>query len=461
MTKGNKKRQLVVLTEEGPNDGLVGSINYALDRAGANQNLSLSEVAQPCAHSVFGSTAIGWYYDLPLGGKYSRIVCAISSPSVQGSFIDSIFYDMEFGQLPEPNDEPFLGLELTKNSLKDSGNMSTQRGTKFYPFQERYPNAECCYYIHTSTPIVKVPPSHERAFRRMLTCGVDVVFGTNKGFQTYGGSPYKSVREFVQVGTSPIAKTNFINELRDGTIEIQTNLNKNGKLLHDPNIGWTSSALWTLSCLNHRNHVYITKHNIAPPVLMKSFASNNPSKLVKVAIDLASKFESITFDGIGLVKSRANIYSGNYWKYANTGEKIGSIQQEIELLNKGYRTLFSNHAGCEKSFLVTPSNPTVTLPKGSNYGIPDLVMEHPNGKDILVIEAEQSQNYNNGCKQINERKFKNTIHEIKNNYYPNHYFKTYVTTFGASCLNRKNVLAETLSDGTTTFDFAKKPAYII
>lgn len=458
------KKQIVVLTEEGPNEGLIGAVNYFLSKR-SSQKLSYFENPTELVTQTQHGTAIGWEYDLP-EGEFSRVVCKIVDAPKGGSFVDTVFYVTEHGTLPSPEEEPAFACEITKNTLEESGNMSDQRSAKFYPLLKRFPNLECCYYIHTASPIeLKGNNIHSRAFRRMLTCGVGVVFGTNEGFTSPDVKPYTSLSDFMENGASPKPKTNRI-RFRSGVVEVSTNLNKKGKMMHDPNIGWVSSVMQTLATLGYQGSVSLLEHNLEESVVKSAF--NGRSKFVKLVRDTAQQFSTLSIKGIdsSISPSSGAYQGGSYWKYANTGEKINSIQTEILLRDRNEEVLFTNHAGCEKSYLRLGSGKMIAIPKkdssGEPIGLPDLVTK--SGNVLKVIEAEVSKNLDKkgkGYDQVDDPKFKNFVNKLVNEWYPNCQAEVYLSTFGEDTLLDPGVLTSTLFNGETRINLNANPHYTV
>lgn len=457
------KKQLVVLTEEGPNEGLIGAINYFLKRH--SQKLSYTASPTELVTDTEHGVAIGWEYALP-EGEFGRVVCKIIDAPSGGSFVDTVFYITDHNAIPSPADEPVFACEITKNTLAESGNMSDQRSAKFYPLIKRFPDLECCYYIHTVTPIeLKGNNIHSRAFRRMLTCGVDVVFGTNEGFTVPTLTPYSSLSDFMENGVSPNPKTNRI-QLREGTVEVSTNLNKSDKMMHDPNIGWASSVLQTLATLGHEGSVSIVEHNLEKSVVQSAF--NGKSKFVKLVRDTAQQFSTLSVKGVdSVISPNFDAYhSGSYWKLANTGEKINSIQTEILLRTRGEEPIFTNHAGCEKSYLRLPSGEMIAIPKkdrNGSLGLPDLITK--DGNILKVIEAETSRNLKGkkgkGYDQVDDPKFKNFVNKLVKEWYPDCQAEVYLSTFGDNTLGDPGVLTSTLFNGETKINLNARPHYTV
>lgn len=445
-------KDLIVLTEEGYSDSLLGAIKLVSDKF--NLNADTSDQILPQSFFSEEKQAIGFTIPQSPNSGVANVVCLIVSPPEQGSFVDSLFYLNEEGSLPSPSDEPLSAVEITKNGLGESGNMSDQRAAKFMPLKLRFPDLFCAYYIHTIKPINEVPAGHARAFDRMATCGIDIWFGTNDSLTQHHATKYIDVMDLVVRGMSDKARTNRMSLVENNEVILQTNLLKSGSYCHDPNIGWVSSVLFSLYKLGFNGKVSLTEHNLTEKLTKRCFSGKN--KLAKAFRFCANQFD-IDVSLFGNI-SPSDCYEGDYWSYANTGEKIGSILLEVELRNLGHKVLFTNHAGCEKSYLETEQGEFVALPKGREFGLPDLITEL--GGTLYAIEAETSKNYKKGVDQIEEEKFGKTLAFIQKEYY-NAPIEVFLSTFGSDCMTKKHVLASTATNGKTTIDFNKPCAYTI
>jgi hypothetical protein len=239
-------------------------------------------------------------------------------------------------------------------------------------------------------------------------------------------------------------------------VNIVTNLSKPGGKTSDPNVGWLSSMLYCIYALRSDEAVSIDKHGLENR--HGYFAGRN--KLTKLMRFVAQKVP-LTVAGLGLFEGSTQ-YDNEYWKYATTGEKLGSIMQEIELKSLGYKTLFSNHAGCEKTFLLGPHGDSAPMPSRGDYGIPDLVMHHPEKEELLIIEAETKRNYHKGLEQVRENKFKNMVDNICQQWYnvvSPEQVKVMVSTYGDGDDVLAHCVAHTTERGNTIINLGCAPVY--
>ena len=121
-------RSLFVATEEGASPGLASAVQVVSDSLELGVSVGESFRFIPCEDIP------GINFELiprEYGPKTDRIICMVVQPSARGSFVDAIFYHQAL--FPSPADNPIAAVEITKNDLKESGNMSDQRAAKFAP----------------------------------------------------------------------------------------------------------------------------------------------------------------------------------------------------------------------------------------------------------------------------------------------------------------------------------------
>ena len=168
------KETLYVCTEEGASDGLKSAVQVVSDRldlgitvgsASYFKNISGRKIAFELVPSTYGS-------------EFEKIICVVVQAKKGGSFVDALFY--RGTELPSPANTPIAAVEITKNGLKDSGNMTDQRASKFAPLIFKTPSLPCFYLIHSEKKIslseARARPPHRRAFDRLLIAGVTPVF---------------------------------------------------------------------------------------------------------------------------------------------------------------------------------------------------------------------------------------------------------------------------------------------
>ena len=56
-------------------------------------------------------------------------------------------------------------------------------------------------------------------------------------------------------------------------------------------------------------------------------------------------------------------FNNEYWEFEKKKEKVASILAQVILSNKGLKTIFDNHGGCEKSYFLTSDGENLVIPK--------------------------------------------------------------------------------------------------
>ena len=120
-------------------------------------------------------------------------------------------------------------------------------------------------------------------------------------------------------------------------------------------------------------------------------------------------------------------------------EKIASILAQVMLINKGMKTIFENHGGCEKSFIDTDcinqkkslKDRYITFPKtysNTNRKIPDLIMCDDMNKIIYLYEGKKASKKSDGLAEI--KKYQDLEQDILSKHYPNFSFERRLTIEG-------------------------------
>ena len=430
------ERKLVLLTEEGHSSSCISVANFILKKYVSSGEEIVDSIPLIANKTLRDRVVYGWCYTTTAGRK---VECLLMSPAQRGSFVDYLAFLVEEG-IPLQKHIPIAAVELTKNGFSESGNMTDQRAAKFYNIKRLYPEIDCYYFLDSeknSNP--KGNPL--RALRRMKTCGIQTIIQAKSRPYEFMCEPYKDIKELVyDTQTHRTVSNSLYYSFDNKALIIETNLSKGGEMTHDPNIGWLSSILWTLRILKNKREVLISKTGLDPASLWFSFRNTPGNKLVKLVYDVCGYYP-INFFGLqdGPIQPQER-FLDSYWQYTSTGEKCGSILLEIDLQRLGWKTLFTNHAGCEKSFLSGKRGDLRALPKSTEFGLPDLIMLNPTG-ELCFIEAETSKNMSKGLKQVRAKKFKNLIDWVKKECYNNFSYQVFVSTFGEDNTGHKNVVA--------------------
>lgn len=413
---------LYILGEESPSHEILNVISWYLQKF---INVKLSEV-------TYNNLSINnnLFFEVVGSGisQYDKIYYAMVS-STGNSFTDYIIFEGD--NPPEENSKPLAALEATKNLGKESGNMSDQRAPKMIALKEKYgQELRCGYLVNNHNTITKTIDSfshaHDCAFAAMNAIGVEVVVAQ------YGSSEYKEYQvpfKYDCIENVIVAENNKrkgsgvpsrVFQTGDNEFEIQVNLYKPYGT-HDPGEGYLASRAYVvrklhpnavITVINHgRNEVYFNRKNNKLINLLK---------FVGVNVDMGDS--SIT------IEREEDVYDKDYWEYTKTGEKNSSIVLEQLLIKKGFEIIFTNHAGCGKSYIEINGE---FFQAGKTKGIPDIVVYDPDANTLLVVEAETSKNYGKGIKQVLDPAFdtfiqKEFVSRIGNDVK----VKKYLCTFG-------------------------------
>lgn len=317
------------------------------------------------------------------------------------SFVDYLIY--EGNTIPEEDSLPVAALEATKNDGKESGNMSDQRAGKSIALRSKWENIPFGYLINHPNPISKTVKTfglgHNCAFATMKALRTDVIIAqTDKvEFKKYDNPiTYDSIESVIVAENSKQKRAGTpcrVNRVGN-KIQIQAKLIKNGGK-HDPSEGYVASRACLIRQLDPNITIEIVNHQQD----LRYFQRKNNkfiNCLKKVGV-------TVIFDDSSYVIEREdNVYEKSYWRYSKTGEKMCSIVLEHILISKGHQIIFTNHAGCGKSWKKINGEYFQTK---KSKGIPDLVSYNPTNATLYVIEAETTKNYKKGLAQVRDQNF--------------------------------------------------------
>ncbi|HJX50668.1 MAG TPA: hypothetical protein VJ438_04355, partial [Candidatus Nanoarchaeia archaeon] len=155
------------------------------------------------------------------------------------------------------------------------------------------------------------------------------------------------------------------------------------------------------------------------------------NKFIKIANKL-----NIKLDGLNLPTSDL---SEKYWHYERNSEKIGTIFVHLilEELN-GIKSIYENHAGCERGYLYCPSGICIAIHKyienkkenGAIPKLPDLIILNEPESRLYEFEGKTSVNVNEGISEINL--FGIIEKEYLKKYYPKYAVERGVILFGGN-----------------------------
>ena len=399
-------------------------------------------------------TAISWYIGKKLNVDLSKVtynnfsinnnlLFEIRGVSVEGfhkiyysvvsgagnSFVDYMFFEGK--ELPKPDNKPLAALEATKNLGSESGNMSDQRSPKMIALKEKYgPDLRCGYLINNYKSIAKTTNSfshgHNCSFAAMNAIGVEVIVSQ---FGSLDYQEYEVPFRYDNIETMIIAENSKkkragvpsrVFQTEENTFVIQVNLYK-GYGTHDPGEGYLASRAYIIRKLFPDAIIIVTKHGRDNVYFQRK--DNKLINLLKfVGVTVGMRRDSL------VIERNEGIFNKPYWKYTKTGEKNASMVLEQLFIQKGFDILFTNHAGCGKSYIKI--NEEFFQAKKTN-GIPDIVAFDKQNNILLVIEGETSKNYHKGLKQVRNPAFdtfieKEFISRINNDVI----IKKHLCTFG-------------------------------
>jgi hypothetical protein len=358
--------------------------------------------------------------------RCNRFIYTIVEKDGNG-FVDYLCYESD--NFPLPNSKPLAVAEATKNKGSESGNMSDQRSGKIIPIKEKWGNIPYFYIISNPNKIEEIEKSfkqsHKCAFATIIALGGTIIISsTDKfGYKKYINEfEYNSIedienQEFKKKGSSGVPSRVYLN---NGEAYISANLYKKGGE-HDPGVGYVSSRSYLVRSINPDIKINIINHKRDI-----NFFKRENNKLINVlkTIGVNILLKDSNFE----IEKKSNIYKDkSYWKYANSGEKIATILMEKIFEKKGWEVLFTNHAGCGKSYIKI-NNKFYT--SKNKKGIPDLVLYNKDLNKIMVIEGETTKNYKNGIRQINDENFNEFIKSEFLIHLPNVIVEKYISTYG-------------------------------
>ena len=353
----------------------------------------------------------------------------LSSASGKSSFVDYLVFEQSYPPKEESDDANnlLLLIEETKTSDKESRNTGVyQRSLKFTYADVFYPDVPK-YMLYNIEGDENRKPTDTSVFgtNMLLTQGVGIIGKDNCYFDSFKDidevMKFKNNMRAAPKGNVPIEITQD-----NDIIEISGRLYKSGGIAHDPNMGCLSSIAKTLRVLGWKGKIKITQHGLNQQHIDTSVKRSH--KFLNIAKCLDIQFDGLNFDG-------SNDIPKKYWYYEKKSEKIGTIFLHLLAvsLNNSVKSIYENHAGCERGYFYSDEGKGIALPKKDQSGvnnllIPDLILLNNETKEILVIEGKKSSTLERGLEEINN------YDSIENEYikpeYPDYSISRWVTTFG-------------------------------
>lgn len=318
--------------------------------------------------------------------------------SGHSSFVDYLVFEKK--EQPIESDKPLYIIEETKTDDLESRNTNAyQRSSKFVYCENFYDNTIPKYMLFDIDEGRKIKgfDTHVFGMRMLSTIGVNL-----KGVDSRNYPPFKNLEEFIDEKNKIAAngpKHNTPIEIRktsDIEIEITAKLDKgNGlyknKISNDPSIGAVSIISAVLRKLGWENKILLTNHNL------ESKNVNNPrvrgNKLLYIMKKLQVEFKDFNVNWDNITEKLS------YWYYDKTSEKISSIFFHLMCeKNDSLEIIFNNHAGCGKSYFKQKNGELIPVDKETP--LPDIVIHNKTTCEILVVEAEKSENIKKAHEQL-------------------------------------------------------------
>ena len=351
--------------------------------------------------------------------------------SGNSSFIDFLVFKQENKPNGSKEDNLLMAVEETKTSGKESRNTGVyQRGSKFVFFEHYYKNVKkYMLYNEECENDDSQKPADTIIFgtNMFLSMGIDIV---GKSIDPWFNK-FSSIDDLIAFKRSMRAAPNgnvpiTINQY-DDRIEISGRLDKPsgaGNIAHDPNIGALSLISKTIRDLGWTKDIVITKHGVKQEYINNTRAGNKFLYICKI---LNLKLANIVLpENIKL--------PDKYWHYETRSEKMASILLHILAENAGLKSIYQNHAGCERGYFITRDNRLIALPKVDSNGvklyIPDLVLYSKKYNEIILLEGKKLETLEDGLREINN------YNSIENEYIKPEYsgckISRYLTIFGGN-----------------------------
>ncbi len=383
-----RKSNLWILTEERPKRKVIAYILYKFAKdnkiACFIDTIRILPILNSDRHFSFLYEVIGFK-----SNKINRIFIKIVSG--YSSFVDFlVFYQKD---LPQENATPLYAIEETKTGDKESRNTGVyQRASKFVYLNYYYPDIKKIMLYNLQIPQKKDPTkTYIFGTRCLLTLGVEIL---GKKLDPSVFKPFSSVEELIRFKNNmkkpPRGNIPILIKKGKDVIYISGRLYKKGGLSHDPNIGALTLISATLRRLGWKGRIVITNHGLRQEHLKPS------NKFIRIA-------NRYNIELMGLTMPRAK-EAGAYWKYENKKEKLGTIFVHLVVENfTNGKSIFENHAGCERGYFITSNGKPIPLEKYSDrdaykngdkskiINIPDLILIDFDRSEIINIEGKKYQ----------------------------------------------------------------------
>ncbi|MDE6140946.1 MAG: hypothetical protein K2F95_08360 [Alistipes sp.] len=390
---------LWILTEERPKKEVLRAIFEIFAReyrcAFSVDTLKIIPILNAAGQFQFTYRVEGYTCD-----KADNVYLKIISGS--SSFTDFLIFYQE--QVPAHTDKPIFAIEETKTDDSESRNTGVyQRCSKFVYIRKFYADIKMIM-LYNLQVAQKHTPTQTNIFGTKLLRTLGVEIHGKTGYDSSIFAPFQSIDEIIEHksamrraprGNVPIT----IRRSGSSKIEVSGRLYKNGSLSHDPNIGALSIICAVLRHLGWKGEIEITAHGLSQGHL------SSGNKFIRIAEMLDISFQ-------GLIRPAAAA-TDTYWHYDLKGEKLATIFMHIAVENfTDGRSIFENHAGCEKGYFITSHGQHIALEKYNDraaykagnkdqiINIPDLILIDCNRCEIIDIEGKKHMRRHHGIEEL-------------------------------------------------------------
>lgn len=342
----------------------------------------------------------------------------IKTVSGNSSFLDFLL----FKQKNEPcegskHDNLIMAIEETKTNDDESRNTGVyQRGSKFVYIKPYYNNVSLYMLYNDELESRETKkPSDTSIFGTniLLTLGVKIVGKQiDKWFK-----PFKTLEELINFKAAmrkpPIGNVPIEIRKYDNNIEISGRLAKpadSGNIGHDPNIGALSMISACIRKLGWKGGITITHHGVTQNYVNSTKGKN---KFLYICGILGIYLNNI------IMPSEVKL-PDLYWHYEKKSEKMADILLHLQTIYNGMKSVYENHAGCERGYFKTSYGTNITLPKkdlqGINLFLPDVVLYDQNSEFIFLVEGKMLSTLQKGLNEI--KNYDSIEREYIHQYYP-------------------------------------------
>ena len=349
---------------------------------------------------------------------YMKIVSGMSS------FVDILVFHQEHE--PTINDIPIYAIEETKTDDSVSRNTGVyQRCSKFVFIKYYYPTVQLIMLYNLQVEQKETPTStYIFGIKMLKTLGVEIL--GKKDSENVIFNPFNSLDDLIDLKNKmkpPKSGQSILIKKLPDKIEISAKL-LNNKGLSDPSIGTVTIMAQCIRNLGWTKDIEITHHQLPNQKIL-----GRRNKFVLIANQLNISLRDLTVP-------KATMKDG-YWKYETDGEKLVTIfiHLLVENFTKG-RSIFENHAGCEKGYFITKNGDYIQLKKYNDgdktqqISIPDNIIVDDERHCITVIEGKKYEFRENGVLDLNGYSLieKNYIEK----YYPDYKINKTVVVYGST-----------------------------